>query len=112
LTENIPHEKHLSSYPALLIGRLGVNKKYAKRGIGSELIRFIRTVAVSRDNWPACRYLTVDAYNNDVTRKYYEANGFYPLFSTEKQEKQHIGLPEEKELKTRLLFFDLIRLYN
>jgi hypothetical protein len=57
LTGNIPYEKHLSSYPALLIGRLGVNREYGKRGIGSELIRFIRAIALHTDNWSACRYL-------------------------------------------------------
>jgi hypothetical protein len=29
------------------------------------------------------------------------ANGFKPLFSTEKQEKEHIGMSPEGELKTR-----------
>jgi hypothetical protein len=51
---------------------------------------------------PACRYLTVDAYNNEEARKYYEANGFQFLFSTEEQEREHIGLPDEKELKTNV----------
>jgi len=42
LTENVPHEKSLSSYPATLIGRLGVNKEFAGKGIGSDLINFIK----------------------------------------------------------------------
>ncbi|MDR1980546.1 MAG: GNAT family N-acetyltransferase [Tannerellaceae bacterium] len=109
LTEHIPYEKHLSSYPAMLIGRLGVNKDYGNRGIGSELIRFIRTIALAGD-WSACRYLTVDAYNNEITRKYYEINGFLYLFSSEKQEKEYIGMREGMELKTRLMYFDLIQL--
>jgi hypothetical protein len=41
--------------------------------------------------------------------KFYEANGFKTLFSSEKQEKEYIGLPPEKELKTRIMFYDLIR---
>jgi GNAT superfamily N-acetyltransferase len=112
LTENIPHEKHLFSYPAILIGRLGVNKAYTKKGIGSELLDYVKALAVLPENWFGCRYLTVDAYNNERTKKYYESNGFQPLFSTEKQEKEHIGWPEEKELKSRLMFFDLIRLFR
>jgi GNAT superfamily N-acetyltransferase len=110
LTVNIPHEKNLSSYPALLIGRLGVHRDFGKRGIGSELIRFIRTIALNEDNWSGCRYLTVDAYNNEITRNYYETNNFLYLFSTEKQEKEYIGMPENGELKTRLMYFDLIQL--
>jgi GNAT superfamily N-acetyltransferase len=110
LTVNIPHEKNLSSYPSLLIGRLGVHRDFRKRGIGSELIRFIRTIALSEDSWSGCRYLTVDAYNNEITRNYYETNGFLYLFSTEKQEKEYIGMSENRELKTRLMYFDLIQL--
>jgi GNAT superfamily N-acetyltransferase len=110
LTANIPYEKNLSSYPALLIGRLGVHRDFGKRGIGSELIRFIRSLAMHKDNRSGCRYLTVDAYNNEITRNYYETNGFLYLFSTEKQEKEYIGMAEEKELKTRLMYFDLIQL--
>jgi GNAT superfamily N-acetyltransferase len=112
LTENIPHEKSLSSYPSVLIGRLGVNKEYGKKGIGSELLEFITNLATHPSNWFGCRYLTVDAYNNESTKKYYESNGFQTLFSTEKQEKDSIGLPDEKELKTRLMYFDLIRLLD
>ncbi|GHS97674.1 N-acetyltransferase [Bacteroidia bacterium] len=112
LTENIPHEKHLSSYPAILIGRLGVSKEYGKKGIGSELLKFITALAVQSDNWSSCRYITVDAYNNEGTRKYYEANGFKYLFSTEKQEKEYLDIPDEKELKTRLMYFDLIQLFE
>ena len=106
---DIPREKHLSSYPALLIGRLGVNKNFGKRGIGTELIRVIRSMAAEEDNLSSCRFLTVDAYNNEATRKFYETNGFNYLFSTEQQEKEYIGMSKEKELKTRLMYLDLIR---
>ncbi|MDR0546981.1 MAG: GNAT family N-acetyltransferase [Dysgonamonadaceae bacterium] len=107
---DIPREKHLSSYPAMLIGRVGVNKDFGKQGIGSELIGFICSVAKSDHNWASCRFVTVDAYNNKNALKYYDTNGFRYLFSTEQQEKQHIGMPEDKELKTRLMYFDLLQL--
>jgi len=107
---NIPHEKHLSSYPAILVGRLGVNKNFKKRGIGSELLGFICSIATRSSNWSSCRFLTVDAYNTEVTRKFYEANGFTYLFSSEMQEKDYIGIHADKELKTRLMYLDLIRL--
>jgi len=110
LTENIPHEKGLSSYPAALIGRLGVAGEFSGKGIGSELIKYIKQRILLPINLTACRYLTVDAYNNESALKFYESNGFKTLFSSEKQEKDHIGLPHEKELKTRLMYFDLILL--
>ena len=108
LTENIPHEKTLSSYPATLIGRLGVDKELGGKGIGTELIDFIKSWMLDRSNKTACRYLTVDAYNNAPVLKFYGMNGFKTLFSSETQEKEYIGLPPEKELKTRLMYFDLM----
>ena len=108
LMENIPHEKSLSSYPATLIGRLGVNKAFGGKGIGSELIEYIKQLMLRPSYETACRYLTVDAYNTETVLKFYEANGFKTLFSSVEQEKEHIGFPSEKELKTRLLYFDLI----
>jgi GNAT superfamily N-acetyltransferase len=108
LTENIPHEKSLSTYPATLIGRLAVSKNYNGRGIGSELLNYIKFGVTDPNNRAACRYLTVDAYNNEATLKFYEANGFKFLFSTEEQEKEHIGMQLDRELKTRLMYYDLI----
>jgi len=106
---NIPREKHLSSYPAMLIGRLGVNRNFRKRGIGSELIKLICSMATENGNWASCRFLTVDAYNNELTRNFYKSNGFQYLFSSEEQEKDYIGMPKDKVLKTRLMYLDLIR---
>ncbi|GHT67011.1 N-acetyltransferase [Bacteroidia bacterium] len=109
LTEHIPFEKRLKNYPAALIGRLGVNNDYNGRGIGTELVTYIKQLIAIPTNTCACRYLTVDAYNNPATIRFYEANGFQTLFSTEKQEKEHIGLLNDEELKTRIMFFDLIK---
>jgi GNAT superfamily N-acetyltransferase len=110
LTENIPHEKSLSSYPATLIGRLGVNMEFSGKGVGRELIGYIKQWMLLPSNLTACRYLTVDAYNNVTTLKFYEANGFKTIFSSETQEKEYVGLLQEKELKTRLRYFDLMLL--
>jgi len=108
LTENIPHEKRISSYPAALIGRLGVDREFGGKGIGRELMDFIKSWMLDPSNKTACRYLTVDAYNNERTLKFYEGNGFKPIFSSDSQEKEYIGLPHEKELKTRFMYFDLM----
>ena len=108
LAENIPHEKRISVYPATLIGRLGVNSEFGGKGIGGELMYFIKSWMFDPSNKTACRYLTVDAYNNKRTLDFYEKNGFKTVFSTDSQEKDHIGLPQEKELKTRFMYFDLM----
>jgi len=109
LTENIPHEKSLCSYPATLIGRLGVSKDFGGKGIGTVIMDFLKLWLLERENRTACRFLTVDAYNNEKALKYYENNSFKYLFSTEQQEKQYIGMPDDKELHTRLMFFDLLQ---
>jgi GNAT superfamily N-acetyltransferase len=108
VTKNIPHEKSLSSYPAILIGRLGVSSAYRKLGIGTELMEFIKQWLLEPGTKAGCRYLTVDAYNSAPTLKFYETNGFKLLFSSERQEREYIGLSPERELKTRLMYFDLI----
>ena len=110
LTENIPHEKSLNSYPATLIGRLGVNNDFQGKEIGSDLILFLKSWLLEEENRTASRFLTVDAYNNEKTLHYYEKNGFLYLFSSEQQEKSYIGMPDDKELKTRLMYFDLLKL--
>ena len=107
LQQSRPYEKSLSSYPATLIGRLGVNEEFSGKGIGSELIEFIGKWMLDPVYKTACRYLTVDAYNTGIL-KFYETNGFKTLFSSDAQEKEHIGLPQEKELKTKLMYFDLM----
>jgi len=108
VTKNIPYEKSLSSYPATLIGRLGVSKDFSGKGIGTELMAVLKAWLLEKENRTACRFLTVDAYNNEKTLKYYENNDFKYLFSTEQQEKQYIGMPENNQLKTRLMYFDLL----
>jgi GNAT superfamily N-acetyltransferase len=110
MMEHIPHEKSLSSYPATLIGRLAVSEDFQGKGIGSNLLNYIKLWILDAENKTGCRFLTIDAYNNEVTGRFYEANGFKYLFSSEQQEKDYIGLSAEKELKTRLMYFDLMLL--
>ena len=98
----------MSNYPATLIGRLGVNKDFSGKGIGTELMTFLKAWLLEKENRTACRFLTVDAYNNEKTLKYYENNGFKYLFSTEQQEKQYIRMLEYNQLKTILMYFDLL----
>ena len=46
----IPHEKHMRRYPSVLIGKLGVNIHYSNKGIGTELMNFIKSWFVSPSN--------------------------------------------------------------
>jgi GNAT superfamily N-acetyltransferase len=107
--ENIPHEKPMKSYPAYLIGRLGVASTFNGGGIGSQLLSFIKYFCF--DNYRnSCRFLVVDAYNKPEVLSFYKKNGFLPVFSTEEQEREYKKLDIPTPLKTRYLFYDMIYL--
>lgn len=108
--KNIPHGKHYSSYPAVMIGRLGVDKNYQSLHIGTEIINFIKAWFLDPLNKTGCRFILVDSYNKEKTIKFYANNGFSFLFGSEEQEKEFRNIPKEKSLKTRLMYFDLIEL--
>lgn len=108
VAKNVPYIKRDLIYPAVLIGRLGISKKYQHLHLGSELMDFIKAWFVDPYNKTGCRYLIVDAYNTEVPLAFYLKNGFDFIFSTEEQEKAYRHIATEDKLKTRLMFFDLI----
>ena len=109
--ENIPHEKPMKSYPAYLIGRLGVASAFNGHGVGSQLLNFIKYFCLDnhRNN---CRFLVVDAYNKYEVLNFYQKNGFSFVFSTEEQEREYKKLNISIPLKTRYLFYDMIYMKN
>ena len=108
--KEIPRSKQMRRYPAVLIGRLGINIDYKHQGLGTDLMTFIKSWFIDAGNKTGCRFLIVDAYNEKVPMNYYEKSGFRYLFSTEAQEAEYTGFPPNTHLKTRLMFFDLISL--
>ena len=80
------------SYPAVLIGRLGVNREYqgTPSHVGQQLMTFIKDWFRHEDNKTGCRFIVVDAYNEERVLKYYDKNGFLPLYKTEEIEKQYL----------------------
>lgn len=78
--------------PSVKIGRLAVSKHYENRGIGSEILNFIKFF-FTKSNKTGCRFITVDAYAEAV--EFYKKNGFD--FFTKKDVNE----------KTRLMFYDL-----
>lgn len=110
LHKAIAYNKQGRTYPAVLIGRLGVNTQYqgAQYRIGAQIMDFIKDWFISYDNKTGCRFILVDAVNNLHTTTYYERNGFRPLFMRESEEKAFYNIREEDELKTRMFYFDLL----
>jgi GNAT superfamily N-acetyltransferase len=109
--EYIPREKSLQSYPAFLIGRLGVASEFSGQGIGSQLIIAIKSYCLTF--YPDfCRFLLIDAYNNLSVLNFYLRNNFSPVFSTEEQERDAYKINVTESLQTRYLFFDMIQWKN
>lgn len=107
---NIPHAKTFKDYPAVLIGRLGVNIEFQSMYVGSELMKFIKYWFIDSHNKTGCRFIVVDSYNNPQTLAFYKSNGFEPVFSGEQQEKEYRRMSDDDVLHTRLLYFDLINI--
>ncbi len=109
IQRNIVNPKRGRSYPAVLIGRLGVNKEFQGKSfhVGRQLMSFIKDWFRHEDNKTGCRFLVVDAYNKDSVMCYYKSNGFAPLYKTEELEKEYYNIADDEPLRTRLLYFDL-----
>jgi predicted GNAT family N-acyltransferase len=81
----VPHPKrHLKNYPAIKIGRLAVAKNIQKSGIGSQIIKFIISLAIEQNEKSACKCLLVDAYSKSSL--FYENMGFKYFSESDKQD--------------------------
>ena len=109
LQRKIPNQKRMRSYPAVLIGRIGVNIKYQHLGIGKQLMDFIKMWFIDEENKTGCRFIVVDAYNNEQTLNYYLSNDFRFLYQDEQDEKDVYNVPCQEKLHTRLMVYDLIK---
>lgn len=112
-------EKMLTCYPGVLIGRLAVAVEFSNKGIGSEILDFIKMWFLDEENKTGCRFAIVDAKNETNVLHFYERNGFKTLFPREIDEDFYTKPPkDEKEraqrlltprkLQTRLMFCDLL----
>ena len=112
------NQKRNLTYPATLIGRLGVNSSFQGHHIGRQVMDFIKLRSVVRYNLNGCRFLVVDAHNNPDTLQYYEHNGFSYMHKDEEIERIALrrynengelihDVPQEEELQTRMMYFDL-----
>ena len=115
------NEKRNLTYPATLIGRLGVNTEFQGMHVGRQLMNYIKDQSIASDNDNACRFLVVDAINKQETLAYYEHNGFTYMHFTEEVERIALKrfdeegnlifeVPEEEPLHTRMMYFYLKKL--
>jgi GNAT superfamily N-acetyltransferase len=83
-------------YPAVKIARLGVQKIFQGRNIGTHLINLTKIIFTT-NNRTGCRFLTVDAYNQEKVIKFYNKNDFKFLKDPKPQNR------------TCQMFYDLLR---
>lgn len=107
LNRTISNNKRGRSYPAVLIGRLGINKYFQNKSIGSQLLNFIKDWFRHKSNKTGCRFIVVDAYNNGRTNKFYELNKFRYLYDNEAEEYSQYKSSSSRKISTRLMYFDL-----
>ncbi len=112
LNKGIAYNKQGRTYPAVLIGRLGVSLDYQgpEYRIGAQIMDFIKEWFTTQDNKTGCRFVLVDAVNSPQTIRYYERNGFTPLFPRIDDEKDYYSINHDDELRTRMFYFDLIEI--
>lgn len=93
-----PHAKHRSDYPAVKIGRLGVDCQFKGLHIGSDILSFVKRLFVT-NNRTGCAFITVDALRSAVP--FYVNNGFMILDKS---------LIEDESKETCPLYYNLFQL--
>lgn len=82
--------------PALKIGRMGVNKEFRGKGIGTLMIAFTTKRALDIHKKAACRFITLDAKNDEKIPehlkplRFYTRNGFQVLKTKQKDNVIHM----------------------
>lgn len=111
IQRKIPNSKRTRSYPAVLIGRMGVSTNRKNCDIGSQMLDYIKYWFANESNKSGCRYVVVDAYNKPSVLSFYEKNDFKFLYTDEEEERKTFFIDDNSPLKSRMMYFDLISLY-
>ena len=83
-----------SSYPALLIGQLGVAQMYQRYGVGRYICDFSFDRAIKFSQRVGCRFLVVNAVESAV--------GFYTNYG-------FVLAPKQEKQKQKLMFLDITK---
>ena len=71
------------SWPATLVGQLGVQKEYQNKHYGSLMLSLAKKIAHQSRNIVGTRLLILKTFKKDIVEKFYKSNGF--LISNEKK---------------------------
>lgn len=112
LEETDLRDKQIKRFPGVLLGRFATDARYAGQGFGTAVMDFIK-LFFRRNNKTGCRFIIVDALNNESTLSFYKKNGFDFLIEDERLEAKYVGVGVGRmPLNTRLLYFDLLTLLS
>ena len=88
--------------PALLLGRLAVDRNYANLGVGTALTLYVLATAIELNEKAACRATVVSAIN-PAARAWWERLGFHPFQPDDTAELDLYLLTSEIEATLRRL---------
>jgi GNAT superfamily N-acetyltransferase len=88
--------------PALLLGRLAVDRRYSRLGIGTVLAGHVLATAVELNDKAACRAVVVTALTHNA-RSWWERLGFHPVDPEEPEQPDLYLLTAEIEATLRRL---------
>jgi len=106
---NIPNSKRMRSYPAVLIGQMGGDRNFKGLNVGSQVLNYIKDWFTHPANKTGCRFLIVDALNEDKVIEFYRKNGFNLVYDSEDEEKETFMIGPEQYLRQRFMCCDLLR---
>ncbi len=84
--------------PALKIGRMCVDKRFARRGLGTHMIHFTMKTFLQVNDKMGCRFIFLDAKPDTGAIHFYKKLGFQAL--------------KEREKGTIPMFFDMIKIID
>ena len=79
-------------YPAIKIGRLAVHKDYQGMHIGSILLDWIVGFCLELRSDVGIRFVSVDAYNKEKTKKFYNDNLFEELQPKKNKDRRNVPM--------------------
>lgn len=109
MQRNIPNSKRMRSYPAVLIGQMGVDRNFKGLNVGSQVLNYIKDWFTHPAYKTGCRFLIVDALNEDKVIEFYRKNGFNLVYDSEDEEKEAFMIDPEQYLRQRFMCCDLLR---
>lgn len=80
---DFPKEKSFKNAPAIKIGRLAIDQKFERKGLGTSLLDNINMQISNISKIVGVKYITVDAYVS--ARHFYENNAFEYILNTNEE---------------------------